>query len=139
MRFLILAAALSITACGKEGEEAAAPMLPAGTYPGGGRNALCVAGESGAQRAGFVVYGKDDANCSVSGRIEAAGGAWTLIPAGDLDCRIPLSASAGRISIGSVPQACAYYCGPGAMFDGKAFGPPAQGRPVTDFAGDPLC
>jgi hypothetical protein len=137
MRFLILAAALTITACAKE--EAAAPTLAAGTYPGGGRDALCIAGQAGTQRAGFVVYGAGDANCSASGRIEAAGGRWTLIPSGDLGCTIPLSIDAGRLSIGSVPRACAYYCGPGVTADGKSFGPIVQGNPAIDLAGAPLC
>ena len=137
MRFLILAVALTITACAKE--EAAAPTLAPGTYAGGGRDALCIAGQSGTQRAGFVVYGADDANCSASGRIEAAGEGWALIPSGDLDCKIPLSTGDGRISIGRVPPACAYYCGPGVTADGKSFGPVLQGKPTTDLAGDPLC
>ena len=137
MRFLILAVALSITACARE--EAAAPTLAPGTYAGGGRDALCIVGQSGAQRAGCVVYGADDANCSASGRIEPAGEGWALIPSGDLDCRIPLSSGGGRISIGRVPAACAYYCGPGVTADGKWFGPVAQGRPATDLEGDPLC
>ena len=137
MRFLILAAALSITACAKE--ETTAPALPPGTYPGGGRDSLCIAGEGGTQRAGLVVYGAGDVNCSVSGRIEAAGEGWSLIPAGDLDCKIPLGVDAGRVSIGTVPRTCAYYCGPGVTADGKSFGPVAQGEPTTDLAGDPVC
>jgi hypothetical protein len=138
MRFLILTAALSITACAKE-EEAVAPALATGTYAGGGRDALCVAGQGGARRGGFVVYGADDANCSASGRIEQVGAAWNLIPAGDLDCKIALSVNAGRVSLGPRAPACAYYCGPDASWDGKSFGPVAQGKPVTDLAGEPLC
>jgi hypothetical protein len=137
MRLLILAAIVSVAACAKE--EAPAPALPAGTYPGGGRDSLCIAGQGGAQGAGFVVYGADDANCSASGRIEAADDGWTLIPAGDLDCKIPLSIDDGRISIGKLPQACAYYCGPGVTAEGKSFGPVAQGKRPADLAGDPLC
>ena len=137
MRFLLLAALVSITACAKE--DAPAPALPAGVYPGSGRDALCIAGQGGAQRAGFVVYGADDANCSAGGRIEAAGDGWTLIPVGDLACKIPLSVAAGRVSIGRVPPACAYYCGPGVTLNGKSFGPVTQGKPPTDLAGDPLC
>ena len=137
MRFLILSAALTITACAKE--EAAAPTLPTGTYPGGERNALCIAGEGAAQRAGFVIYGADNANCSASGRIEAAGDGWNLVPAGDADCKIPVTVEAGRVSLGRLPPACAYYCGPGISADGKSFGPTVEGPPPSDLAGDSLC
>jgi hypothetical protein len=137
MRFLLLAALVSITACARE--ETPVPGLAAGAYPGSGRDALCIAGQGGAQRAGLITYGADDANCSVSGRLEAAGEGWALIPAGDLDCKIPLRVEAGRVTVGQLPQACAYYCGPGASADGKSFGPVAQGKPTTDLAGDPLC
>ena len=46
--------------------------------------------DGGAQRAGFIVYGEGDANCSASGRIEQAGAGWALVPTGDAECRIPL-------------------------------------------------
>jgi len=137
MRFLLLAALVSITACAKE--DAPAPALPAGVYPGSGRDALCIAGQGGAQRAGFVTYGAGDTNCSATGQIVAAGKGWALNPAGDLDCKIPLRVGAGRVTIGELPQACAYYCGPGATANGKVFGPVAPGKPPTDLAGDPLC
>jgi hypothetical protein len=137
MRFLILAAALCLPACAKQ--EDAAMALPTGTYAGGGRDALCIAGPAEAQRAGFVVYGGGDANCSASGRIEQAGGQWILAPAGDLDCRIALRVEGGSVSLGPATAACAYYCGPGASWDSKAFGPAAPGKPVTDLGGDALC
>jgi hypothetical protein len=137
MRFLILAAALCLPACAKE--DSAAVALPTGSYGSGGRDALCIAGKAGAQRAGFVVYGGGDANCSASGRIEQVGSQWSLIPAGDLDCKIPLRVEGGRASLGQATAKCAYYCGPGAAFDGKTFGPAKPDQPVTDFGGDALC
>jgi len=138
MRCLILLSALTASACAKE--EPAASGFATATYKGDDRNALCIAGSAGAQRAGFVVYGADDANCSASGRIEQAGEGWLLIPAGDADCKIPFSASAGgRISLESGPSACAYYCGPGATYAGSSFRRFPDGKPATDHAGDPLC
>ena len=137
MRCFILACALIATACAKE--QPAAPALAAGTYSGGGRDALCVSGVAGAQRAGFVVYGADNANCSLSGRIEAAGDGWALTPTGDATCKIPLTANAGQIALGAGTAGCNYYCGPSASFAGKAFRHSPDAKPATDLAGDPLC
>ena len=137
MRFLILAFALTATACAKE--EPAATGLAAGTFTSGDRDALCIAGEAGAQRAGFVTYGADDANCSASGRLEAAGTGWILIPAGDSNCRISLSVSGERIALGPATPGCAYYCGPSVTFAGKSFERALGAKSATDFAGDPLC
>ena len=138
MRLLLLAFALTVTACAQE-EPAAPPGLAAGTYTKGGRDALCISGQGGTQRAGFVVYGADNANCSASGRIEASGADWTLIPAGDAECRIPVTVTPGRISLGPSNPACAYYCGPGASFAGKSFSQSPSAKPAADLAGDPLC
>ena len=137
MRFLILAIVLTAAACAPE--ETAAPGLAAGTFTSGDRDALCIAGTAGAQRGGFIVYGDNDTNCSASGRIAQAAGGWMLAPAGDVDCRIPLSVTASGVSLGSAPPACAYYCGPGAAFAGKSFERSPGARPVADLAGDPLC
>ncbi len=136
MRLLLLCA-LALAACSKE--PPGPPGAPTGTFVGAGRNALCIAGPAGAQRAGFIVYGPDNANCSVSGRIEQAEAGWNLIPAGDAGCRISLNANAGRISLEAAAPACAYYCGPGAAYGGKSFARSQGGARVADFAGDPLC
>ena len=137
MRSFLLALALTATACAKE--EPAPPSLASGTFTGAGSDALCVAGEVGEQRAGFVVYGADNANCSASGRIEAAGAGWTLIPVGDTACKIPFSFEADQIIFGPAAPSCAYYCGPGASFGGKSFRRSANAKPATDLGGDPLC
>jgi hypothetical protein len=137
MRCFLIALALTATACAKE--ELASPGLASGTFTGVGSDALCIAGEVGAQRAGFVVYGADNANCSASGRIEPAGGGWTLIPAGDAACKIPFSVNADEINLRPEAPNCAYYCGPGASFRGKSFRRSANAKPATDLAGDPLC
>lgn len=137
MRCLIFAFALSATACAQE--EPATTGLAAGTFRSGGRDALCIAGAAGAQRAGFIVYGADDANCSASGRIEQAGAAWNLVPVFDSDCKIPLSATAEGVTLGPGTAGCAYYCGPGASFAGKSFQRSPNAKPATDIAGDPLC
>ncbi len=136
MRCLILAALL-VTACSQE--QAAPPGAPTGAFAGTGRNALCIAGEAGAQRAGLIVYGEGDMNCSASGKLEDAGEALALVPSGESECRIPLTVAGEMVTIGAVPVACAYYCAPGARLEGQAFKHSPEARPVTDFGGDPLC
>ena len=136
MRHLTLALVLLVAAC--QQEQAATPGLDPGTFTGGGRDALCIAGAAGAQRAGFVVFGAANANCSASGHIEPAGAGWQLVPAGDAECKIPLTVTATGISLGARLRACAYYCGPGADYAGKQFARATGVKPV-DLAGDPFC
>ena len=140
MRFLILAAALSISSCAKE-EPAPSPVgLSPGTYAAGERDGLCISGLAPEQRAGFVVYGPGDRNCSASGRISQTNGSWSLVPAGEGECRIPLLIQGGTIALGGAGPGCAYYCAPGVTFEGKTFERiEHHSQSVTDLAGDRLC
>ena len=104
-------------------------------YAGQGRDRLCVEGD----RAGFVTYGAGEANCSARGRIERAGATASFRPDGDEDCRIAVTISGDRASLGPGQPSCSYYCGPGATFGGKSFSRDASASPAVDFAGDPLC
>lgn len=137
MRRLILALALTLAACAEK--EPAPSGLMAGTYQGGNRDALCIAGLAGAQRGGFIVYGVGNANCSVSGKIAQGKTGWDLVAEGDAGCRIPLNANADRISLGPATTNCAYYCGPRAAYSGKSFKRSPSAGSVADLAGDPLC
>ena len=131
-----------LAACSPAGEarqDPATASIAPGTHLGTGRDALCVAGEGGAKRGGFIAFGAGDSNCSASGRIDAAGGTLALIPAGDAECRIPLKVEGERILIGQPSAACAYYCGPGAILNGKSFAATVSSKPATDFGGSPLC
>ncbi len=136
MRFPILAALL-LAACSPG--EPAASGAPAGVFIGTGRNALCIAGVGSAQRAGLIVYGDGDANCSASGKLIPAGGAFELVPAGEGDCRISLDVTNNSVTIGAVPRACDYYCGGAIAIVGTSFARAQAATPVTDMAGDPLC
>jgi len=103
---------------------------------GEGRDRLCLAGD----RGGFITYGKGNANCSVRGRVERAGGKLlAIIPDGDADCRIAAREADDTVRLGKADAACAYYCGPGADFAGRAFAKSDAATPAVDFAGDPLC
>jgi hypothetical protein len=106
------------------------------TYSGPGRNQLCLK----EPRAGFIVYAsRGDANCSVRGRFERNGNRLIIKPDGDLECSIEAREDASSIALGPVAPACDYYCGPNASFAGAIFDMVPASRPVTDFAGDPLC
>jgi len=135
MRSIFLLAPL-LAACS---QEAAQPSLATGTFAGEGRDRLCIAGEPGAYRAGLIVYGQDDANCSAAGRLEQVGGRWVLVPRGEGDCRIPIQIDGNTLRVGQAPAACSYYCGPGASLSGKTFNRGDMGAKAVDFAGDPLC
>ena len=132
MRILVLA--LLLAACSQETPQ----QKPADqvTYAGAGRDRLCTKGD----RAGFITYGKGNSNCSVQGNVERPGGnALTLHPIGDQDCRISIDEQGETLRLGKASPACAYYCGPGASFEGKAFTRSATASAAVDFAGDPLC
>jgi hypothetical protein len=137
MRIVLIAAAVALAACSKP--QPAAPPAIAGTYAGVGRDALCFATAGGATRAGFIIYGPDRANCSVSGRLDKAGAGWTLRPTGDGECRIAVRFTNGKVTLGPQSAACAYYCGPGATFDGKSFTLSPSAPAASDVAGDALC
>jgi hypothetical protein len=115
-----------------------APTIATGTYSGGGGDRLCIAGEAGAYRSGLIAYGQNDVNCSASGSLEPAGAGWVLIPKGEGPCRIPLQVQGNVATIGQPPEACTYYCGPGADMAGRTYRR-SLGAKAVDFAGDPLC
>jgi len=87
----------------------------------------------------MIIYGAGDTNCSARGRVERSGDKLTLIPDGDPDCRIEAILSGDTLRLGARSPSCAYYCGPGADFAGKALGKGDAASPAKDFAGDPLC
>ena len=126
-----------LAACSQAQEPA--PSIATGNFAGEGRDRLCIAGESGNYRAGVIVFGEGDVNCSASGRIEAQGGQFAGVPRGEGDCRIPLTFEGGKVRIGEVPTACSYYCGPRASMAGKSFSQVGASEAVADLAGDPLC
>ena len=140
---LILYSMLLLAACSRDPTP---PGLDPGLFAGEGRDALCIAGKAGDQRAGFIAYGDGDANCSASGRLVAEGNGFALVPKGEGDCRIPVTQNEAGVTIGAPPASCSYYCGPGASLDDKSFRRVSPGdagatasNPMVDFGGDPLC
>ena len=134
MRIAVLAV-IVLAACSGEPE----PKGRSGSFSGAGRDRLCIADEAQDQRAGLVIYGAGDGNCSASGRLERGAAGWILVPRGEGNCRISLLTTGDGYSVGKVTAACDYYCGPGASFEGQRFEREATIGIVTDLAGDPLC
>ena len=140
---MILPLIVLLAACS---QEPAPSGLATGLFAGEGRDALCIAGEAGSQRAGFIAYGDGDTNCSARGRVVAESSGFALVPQGEGDCRIPVTQTQTGVALGKAPASCSYYCGPGASFEGKGFrlvspgdAGAAETTPMVDLAGDPLC
>ena len=145
MRAIGLSALLALAACGGSDDRDNAPVS---TGPGEGlgpafyqfadRSGLCAASDNS---AALIVYGEDDANCMVEGRIETADdGAMALVPRGDGQCRIPIEDLGQSIRLGDGGDSCAYYCGGGAQYAGRELIKNWDETPdLRDAAGDPLC
>ena len=134
---IIITLALLVSACSGKAPDKG-PALAVGSYAGGGRDRLCVVGEAGVQRAGFISYGSGETNCTMSGTIEAKGAVFVLKPRGDSRCAVELSVNDGRVSL-APGTPCSYYCGPGATFANKNFRRDDKAPPAADLAGDKLC
>ncbi len=130
--------ALLLTACS---QQPAAPPIATGNFAGDGRDRLCVENSGGDLRAGLIVYGEGDVNCTASGQLVRTATGWELVPRGESEsgCRIPLTVSAATVTVGAAPPSCAYYCGPGSAMVSKTFQLDRPASTATDLAGDPLC
>ncbi len=144
MRLPFLVSALFVTACGEQDASVATNQPPGAaaaqsatqTFAGQGRDRLCLDERGG--RAGLITYGESDANCSIRGAVQRTGERITIAPDGDQSCQVAGTVAGNRVRLGSRTPECAYYCGPTADFSGRSFRA-AEGGPVTDLAGDPLC
>jgi hypothetical protein len=136
MRFACLTILL-LAACSKDADLGDALV---GVYRSQDRDALCVAGEGEALRAGLIAYGTGAANCSLAGRAEARGDVLVITPRGDSECSVEIGFANGVATVGARSPACAYYCGPGADYTGRVLRKTPDSTPkVADFAGDSLC
>ena len=133
-RFAALLPLIVVVACSPAEPEAASESWAAG------RDGLCLTGGGAGLRAGLIVYGEGDANCSLTGSASREGDIIRITPTGDPQCSVEVALSGGGARIGQRIEACNYYCGPGADFSGRNLH--RSDRPatsVTDLAGDPIC
>jgi hypothetical protein len=109
------------------------------TFAGTGKDRLCTGGKTAA--AAIITYAADGLNnCSASGRVQEQAGKHFFVPQEDTSCRIEVRREGEtRLALGAPTSGCAYYCGPGASFEGKTFVRMDKAQPVTDLAGDELC
>ncbi|WP_426267555.1 hypothetical protein [Sphingomonas sp. LHG3443-2] len=141
MRLASIPLLLLISACQQEAPTTgpgARPESGAVTiYAGSGRDRLCLAEQGGT--ASFVTYAPSgDANCTVQGTWSPSGPS-AIKPNEDPSCSIIFNREGQSVRLLAGGPGCAYYCGPGASFEGKTFVRMDKPEPVTDLAGDPLC
>ena len=138
----IIPVVLLLAACS---QQPTVPVQPekAEIWTAGSRNRLCIKGD----RAGFIVYGGGDTNCSARGRLSRDGDTIRITPDGESDCHFDGDEWVGggprRMMAfgpeGNESEACGYYCGPGAQLNDVQF-EIAKGKvEANDLAGDPLC
>ncbi|NJC06039.1 hypothetical protein GGQ97_001832 [Sphingomonas kaistensis] len=149
MRLASIPLLLLISACGQSDEasqavntsgNAATPLgVELQTFAGTGKDRLCIGGTAAA--AAVITYAADGLNnCSASGRVEEQGGKLFFVPQEDSSCRVEIRREGEtRLTLGAPTTGCAFYCAPGASFEGKTFSRMDKPEPVTDLAGDPLC
>ena len=136
MRGLSLFALMALAACGRSQPDAPAAPVPAEVWQAGSRDRLCLKGN----RAGFIVYGEGNSNCSARGRAVRSDAQASITPDGDNRCTFIVAVTGDTVTLrAGSGEGCAYYCGPGAAIgDLKLTRAPAA-TPATDLAGDALC
>ena len=136
----LAALTLLLAACSKStGDPNVEPQTA--TYSAGGRDRLCIRNAGDNFPAGLIVYAPaGDTNCSVSGQYRFADRRQPYIELKGDSCRIEVKGDLnGALTLGKVSPECAYYCGPGATWEGKTFQRLPNPEPAIDFAGDALC
>ena len=139
---ILIAASLSIAACGSDGEKAATQGpgtgLGSGQWELGPKSGLCAAADGS---AAFFIDSDSGANCMAQGTVEQGEeGALVFVPRGDNRCRIPIEDRGQSIVLGDGGEACSYYCGGDARYAGRELVRNWEPtRELTDGAGDPIC
>lgn len=142
MRAFLLPILLLTAACRNEGAGdngggsvpvAKAEGATTALFAGQGRDRMCLKPDGGAAVITYAASG--DASCTLRGDLKGG----VLSPVGDAGCRVATVLEGDRIRLGRAGPGCAYYCGPGAVLEGKTFVRMDKPAPVTDIAGDPLC
>lgn len=128
---------------GSTGEAGLTGLYESGEGPR--RNQICLAERDGAARFGLVVWaGEGNNSCTGKGRVTRQGDRLSLAMQGDETCAIEARIEGDSIALpASLPEGCAYYCGPGAEMAGTRFDRTGSSdddaRRAVDLVGDPLC
>ena len=140
---------IALSGCGGgNGNVSAGASDLAGLYEGRAgtrRNQLCLVERDGATRFGLIAWARQgDNSCTGRGRATRAGGRLSLAMQGDDSCIVEARIEGRSITLpATLPQGCAYYCGPGAEMAGTRFDRSVDGddaaRRAADLVGDPLC
>ncbi|WP_338243755.1 hypothetical protein [Aurantiacibacter hainanensis] len=152
VRRSVLPLLLLLAACGKDSEAIDEPVEISdltGLYLGDGQGAeqdrMCMLrAPSGPVWFGIVTVASDGAACSGLGKAAKRNGSVLLTMSGEGDCEILATISGGELEFpNSLPEGCAYYCGPDASLAGAWFEKTGvtqeAAREATDLVGDPLC
>ena len=145
-----------LAACG-EGNRASAPDPRqaavqtadlTGLYEGRGTDEhkarMCMIPRPSGDISFGIVAGTPNGTCAGAGEVTRDGNALRLAMTGDEKCVIEAKINGTRLAFGSsVPESCAYYCGPNATLAGAIFektgGTAETAMRATDLVGDPLC
>lgn len=144
-----LALLIALSGCSGSPENASGDVSDlTGLYESGAgprRNQLCMVERDGATRFGLIAWARQgDNSCTGKGRATRDGERLSLATQGDDSCIIEARIEGGSITLPeTLPQGCAYYCGPGAQMAGTRFERTGEGdgaaRRVVDLVGDALC
>ena len=131
--FLVLA----LSGCKPAGHDPQAAAL----YRGEGRDRLCLLPDGDTYRAGLIVYGTGNTNCSLTGTAVLDGLTLAITPSGDPACTVTAAMTNGAARFGALPASCVYYCAPGVDPAGRSFHKIDGADPgeATDYAGERLC
>lgn len=152
MRLFILPIVSLLAACSSGSEGIGEPTESSdltGLYLGDGagaeNNRVCMIRDpEGSVRFGIVTLAADRSACSGLGTATKTGENVVLTMSGEGDCAIPATLSDGELEFpDSLPEGCAYYCGPDASLAKASFQKIGATREAagqaTDLVGDPLC
>ena len=133
---------------GKSGRGGSVPITElTGLYEGGPPlrpHQMCVIEKGGEASFALVVWGTGMQSCSGSGRAVREGDTLRLSMAGDESCAIEAKISGATATLpATLPQGCAYYCGPQAKLTGVSFTKKSSkaedAMKAKDLVGEPLC
>lgn len=134
---------------GRESREPVQTAVLTGLYEAAGkgeqRAQMCMISDpTGVVSFGIATEEPDGDSCGAAGEAVRQADLLRLTMGGDEECVIEARIAGTQVTLPpSVPEGCAYYCGPGASLAGTVFektgGTAEDAMRALDLAGDPLC